>query len=217
MSLDGIINSPNGQPAMYEYRIADSENPEVYGKIDKPQFLWAAGWYLYSLYHLMGFHENVWNISLTPPFHKSGENSVYTIFFKGQPVRINLHGSSQYISSIRYNDRMYPSAVIPREFTKLEKVEIFGGNPEKPYILNTESILESCSYNHDELKMILNAYPEHPNRTVIISPFEPESLFLNNLNYTEIMDYKNGKDIYRIDFQFKHRTNQDTVRITFSR
>ncbi|MFH1618542.1 MAG: amylo-alpha-1,6-glucosidase, partial [bacterium] len=41
MTLDGIMKGPNGQPAMYEYRIGDKKNPSMYGKIDKPQFLWA--------------------------------------------------------------------------------------------------------------------------------------------------------------------------------
>ncbi len=54
MTLDGIINSPNGQPAMYEYRDSNFNNPKEYGKIDKPQFMWAAGWYLYCIYELYG-------------------------------------------------------------------------------------------------------------------------------------------------------------------
>jgi glycogen debranching enzyme len=49
MTLDGIMNSPNGQPAMYEYRNSNFNNPEEYGEVDKPQFMWAAGWYLYVL------------------------------------------------------------------------------------------------------------------------------------------------------------------------
>lgn len=51
MTIDGIINSPNGQPAMYEYR---NSNPDLKfrGKIDKPQFMWAAGWYLYLIYNI---------------------------------------------------------------------------------------------------------------------------------------------------------------------
>jgi glycogen debranching enzyme len=51
MTIDGVIHSPNGQPAMYEYR---NSNPDVKfrGKVDKPQFMWAAGWYLYLIYNL---------------------------------------------------------------------------------------------------------------------------------------------------------------------
>ncbi len=54
MTLNGIINSPNGQPAMYEYRNSNYNKPNEYGKIDKPQFMWAAGWYLYCIYELFG-------------------------------------------------------------------------------------------------------------------------------------------------------------------
>jgi hypothetical protein len=52
MTLDGIINSPNGQPAMYEYRNSNYTSPAEYGKVDKPQFMWAAGWYMYCVYSL---------------------------------------------------------------------------------------------------------------------------------------------------------------------
>ena len=78
MTLDGIINSPNGQPAMYEYRISDYNNPNVYGKIDKPQFLWAAGWYIYSLYHLFGINENPWNITFTPYIITNQKSCLFT-------------------------------------------------------------------------------------------------------------------------------------------
>ncbi|MEJ2538330.1 MAG: hypothetical protein P8048_14980, partial [Calditrichia bacterium] len=47
LTLEGIKNSPNGQPSFYEYRMADANSPD-YGKIDKPTFLWAGGWYLYN-------------------------------------------------------------------------------------------------------------------------------------------------------------------------
>ena len=53
MTIDGIINSPNGQPAMYEYRNSNKNDPSVYGEIDKPQFMWAAGFYLYCLNELL--------------------------------------------------------------------------------------------------------------------------------------------------------------------
>jgi len=50
MTIDGIKESPNGQPAMYEYRNSNFNNPAEYGKVDKHQFMWAAGWYLYCIY-----------------------------------------------------------------------------------------------------------------------------------------------------------------------
>ena len=63
MTLDGVSASPHGQPAFYEYRYADSSS-ERYGEVDKPSFLWAGGFYLGTVYALMGFRENEWNIGI---------------------------------------------------------------------------------------------------------------------------------------------------------
>lgn len=52
MTIRGVKAGPNGQPAMFEYRIGDKSNPALYGRVDKPQFMWAAGWYLYCIYQL---------------------------------------------------------------------------------------------------------------------------------------------------------------------
>ncbi len=97
MTLDGITNSPNGQPAMYEYRISDYNNPEVYGKIDKPQFLWAAGWYLYSLYHLFGIDESTWNITLNPYLKEGQKTCSFSIDVNGKPVYVEVNGAGKYI------------------------------------------------------------------------------------------------------------------------
>ena len=74
MTLKGIMAGPNGQPAMYEVRNGNFNDPTVYGTVDKPQFLWAAGWYLYSLYHLFVVEENEWNITLKTKYY-----SIYII------------------------------------------------------------------------------------------------------------------------------------------
>jgi glycogen debranching enzyme len=50
LTLEGIKNSPNGQPSFYEYRNTDA-GTDHYGEIDKPTFLWAGGLYMHALYH----------------------------------------------------------------------------------------------------------------------------------------------------------------------
>ena len=35
LTVKGIMNGPNGQPAMYEYRVAKKNDPEVYAAIAK--------------------------------------------------------------------------------------------------------------------------------------------------------------------------------------
>ena len=67
MTLDGIAKSPMGQPAFYEYRFSDQRSP-AYGKIDKPSFLWAAGFTLLTGYRLLGLTESEWNIVFSRSF-----------------------------------------------------------------------------------------------------------------------------------------------------
>ena len=140
MTLDGITNSPNGQPAMYEYRISDYNNPKVYGKIDKPQFLWAAGWYIYSLYHLFGIDESTWNIILNPYLIEGQKNCKFSIDVNGKPVNIDVNGEGKYIQTIKYDGKLLPSAVIPAK-TLFNKIEITLGEPKSPYVKSTNSLL----------------------------------------------------------------------------
>ena len=108
MTLDGVMNSPNGQPAMYEYRISDKSNPDVYGKIDKPQFLWAGGWYLYSLYNLFGVRENDWNISFSPYLPSDIDKINLSLALNGNLVPVEISGKGKSIASITINNVIIP-------------------------------------------------------------------------------------------------------------
>ena len=110
MTLNGIMNSPNGQPALYEYRISDKNNPAIYGKIDKPQFLWAGGWYFYTLYNLFGLRENEWNISFSPFIPEEMDSVKLLLLLKGVPVNVNITGEGNTLSSILFDGKEIPSA-----------------------------------------------------------------------------------------------------------
>ncbi len=96
MTIDGVMEGPNGQPAMYEVRDGNYNDPAAYGTVDKPQFLWAAGWYLYSLYHLFAVQENEWNIHLDP--YNPGETPVLMdLYTSGSLAELNVTGSGKYL------------------------------------------------------------------------------------------------------------------------
>ena len=100
LSLEGIRSSPNGQPSFYEYRMGDPDSPQ-YGRIDKPTFLWAAGWYLYTLYHLSGLRENPWNLSFDPHLPSGIEQPGYDLTFAGRLCRVEWKGAGDYFRRIR--------------------------------------------------------------------------------------------------------------------
>ena len=83
MTVEGIMRSPMGQPAMYEYRYTDPASKE-YGRVDKPSFLWAGGFYLKTLYALAGVKENEWNISFSPAMPASIGACHFSLTFGSQ-------------------------------------------------------------------------------------------------------------------------------------
>ena len=181
MTIDGIIKSPNGQPAMYEVRIGDRQNPKVYGTIDKPEFMWSAGWYIYSLYHLFGIKENDWNIQLNPYINDQNKEINFTLTSYGKKYNVNIKGHGEYISSIQSDEKNLPTLIIPASLKEIKNINIVMGKILSPYISNTNAQLISCSYNKENktLSFSLNAFAEYKSKTEIISPYKPIKIFLD--------------------------------------
>ncbi|HEX9974664.1 MAG TPA: hypothetical protein VGD14_21550, partial [bacterium] len=217
MTLDGIMNSPNGQPAMYEYRNSNKNDPTIYGKIDKPQFMWAAGWYLYSLYHLLGLRENEWNISLDPYLIEGQQSAQFNLFVNGKNILVKLNGQGDQVKSIKFDEKNYPSLVLPEQLSKIEKIEIEPGKPDAPYLFSTNSILKSCQYIENDRSLILNlkAFVSHENKTKVISPWQPMVIKLNNKTIIEKWDTKEKNGVYYIEIQFIHQSSEDGIEIRF--
>lgn len=147
MTIAGVINSPNGQPALYEYRVSDSTNSNYYGKIDKPQFLWAGGWYLYTMYNLFGVRENEWNISFDPYLPAELKNVILEVLVKNQPVRVSIYGNGENVSSIKYDQKDIPSLVIPGDNNPKNEIAIKLGNEIIPLIKSINSEIFNLEYD----------------------------------------------------------------------
>ncbi len=217
MTLDGIINSPNGQPAMYEFRNSNRQDKSVYGRVDKPQFTWAAGWYLYSLYHLLGIRENEWNIALEPYLLASAGEARFSVIIQGKPVTVMVHGSGPYIESIRYDDKPRPSAVIPTGADVGKEIDILLGTPEYPYLAGTGAALIDSHLDKQgrSLSLMLEAFPGHQNETRIISPWDPKSIWLNGRELQGGWSVRSDMGIHQVEAGFNHETGIDTLTIRF--
>lgn len=217
MTVKGITNSPNGQPAMYEYRSSNNIDLAKRGKIDKPQFLWAASWYLYSLYDLFGLHENIWNISFDPYKLKNINEVSYIAVIDKKPISIKITGEGSYVSEINFNDRKSNSLVIPKNVIVEDNIKIQLGNPISPYLEVTNSILESNEYDNikKEFNLILKAFSGHRNETKIISPFKPKTIFLNQKEVKNITSFKEVNGVFHITVNFTHVSKVDSLNIKF--
>jgi cellobiose phosphorylase len=168
MTLDGIIKGPNGQPAMYEVRIPDKDDPSIYGTVDKPQFMWAGGWYLYTLYHLYGIDENDWNISFNPFISEGQKSCSFSLSASGNILKVRISGKGKYIKSIKYDDKIVSTAVIPKEPTGTKSINIVLGYPESPYVKETGSELINSSFDNlkKKMKIELSSFAGHTTNTI---------------------------------------------------
>jgi hypothetical protein len=153
MTLDGIAQSPQGQPAMYEYRFSDPLSPE-FGKIDKPSFLWAGGFYLYTLYHLMGVVDDEWNVSVAAPIPQSFGSIHYTVAF-GNQKRVSVKRSGRLPFDFVADGAPVPSRVVPLRLAKSSDWEIRPGSASDPYLERLNAILHDARYNRKERKLRL--------------------------------------------------------------
>ncbi len=210
MTIDGVMNSPNGQPAMYEVRIGDPHNPKIYGTIDKPEFMWAGAWYIYSLYHLFGIQENDWNIQLNPYLNKLNRSADFTLTANGQEFNVNITGKGNYVKSISYGGAELPTLVIPSEIKNIKNVNIILGDVSSPYIKSTNALLSVCSYDKitKKISFALKAFSNYNSKTEIISRGKPVEIFVDGKLYENWSAMKNGRNyLTTIDVKIKRDGN----------
>ena len=216
MTLKGIMEGPNGQPAMYEVRCGNYNDPSVYGTVDKPQFLWAAGWYLYSLYHLFAVQENEWNIYLDP-FNWDGNNKVsLDLYNYGKLSKVSVTGKGSFIKKILYDGNEIPTGVIPSE-GKFDKIQIYAGIPEKPYLKSCESILKDCKYDQITkiLSMNLKSYPGHNDEVTVVSPLDISNIYIDNKPYSGQINTETKDGIKIFTIRFIHNSSAADLRFEF--
>lgn len=216
MTLKGIMNGPNGQPAMYEVRNGNKNSSAEYGQVDKPQFMWAAGWYLYSLYNLFVLDESTWNITFDPYLPVDHEKVNFSISLNNHYADVRVSGKGENVSSISYDGKIYPSLVIPDAIKKAEKINIELGIPQLPIVTSTNSRLITANYDEKKITLNLEAFPEHKNVTTIVSPFDVESFSPVDKNTS--IEVQKSNDIFIITIKFKHTSSgSEELAVNFKR
>ena len=205
MTVDGIMNGPNGQPAMYECRSGKRNDPSEYGKVDKPQFMWASSWYLYTLYNLLGLRENTWNVSFAPNMAGKRQAS-YSINVGGRSVPVKVSGSGSSIRSVTYDGQLVPSTVLPHDLKVRKGIEIVMGAPDAPYLAASESMLRSSTYDRASrtLTARLQAFAGHRDRVTFVSPQAPRQVLVDGKPLKSWSSArKNGA--YQVEVELTHR------------
>ncbi len=145
LSVAGVTDSPNGQPAFYEYRNADPGSP-AYGAVDKPTFLWAGGWFLHVLYQLAGVRETPWNLSFSPALPKGFDTVAYDLAVAGAQSRVSWSGTGAAFRRIVVDGVETPSAVLTGPASR---IELERGAPAAPYLSAATCIVDRVERSAD--------------------------------------------------------------------
>jgi len=200
LTLDGIMHSPNGQPSFYEYRNTDPRSTQ-YGQIDKPTFLWAAGWYLYTLYHLMGVREYSGYVYLYPELPSDfGQNTEYDLMIAGRLVRIQYQGSGKYFKQILFDAQQVFSSI---PYKPVHSVKLICGIPQQPYLSRANVKIDTILFNQDSKIMEIWATGiagQHAD-VELVTPLNLESVKLGQLPVKDCtMQNDDGIQTWKISF-----------------
>jgi hypothetical protein len=201
LSLNGIRNSPNGQPSFYETRISNSESPR-YGEIDKPTFLWAGGWYLHTLYQLAGLRENSWNIFFHPSLPQGFENAEYDFTLFGKLCRTRWRGQGNYFHQIEIDGQIQYSAVITSPATR---INLERGKPETPYLAEANCTINNVIFQAlgKKFSVEFSGIVDQIVSLVVISPTPLQKSELNGSDFFDVLDEMKSRGIYTYTLKIK--------------
>jgi hypothetical protein len=206
MTLEGIMHSPMGYPAMYEYRFSDPSSPE-YGRIDKPSFLWAGGFYLFTLYHLMGVSESEWNISLGNNVPGEMRSAHYDLWFRGRKS-VAQAGAGIEIQQLQADGKRVASRVVPVDLARTRAWELKLGKARGAYLDRVNAIVHSVSLNKggDVLSAQVSSFDGHKVLVKIVSPLPPMKATVDGqtIGFRLAAPSAGGTQGYEIQFQGKN-------------
>ena len=215
MTLDGVVHSPMGQPAMYEYRYADSTSPQ-YGMIDKPSFLWAGGFYLKTLYGLFGARENEWNLSFDGSLPSASSSASYT-FTLGGPKEAQISAAGKYLESLTSGGHSIPSVVLPVDNIKsATTIEVKFGKSHGVYLKSINAIVEKVSMDASEgLSCDLLSFQGHKISAIVISPKALQTVEVDGQKVSDIHKIITPDGLEAYDLRFIGSDQAQHLRIHY--
>ncbi len=216
MTLDGVMKSPMGVPAMYEYRFSDPESP-AFGGIDKPSFLWAGGFYLYALYNLFGVRDNEWNISIGGGL-PSGIDSVRLPFTMSSVIDVVSRGDGEMMKSVTVDGLYMPSLVVPTSCQGHSRIRVtFGDRPESPYVKGINAILHNAEWDEGSqiLTLKISSFAGHLVTLDLVSPVLPKGGVLDGVPVSDLKTSESVDGVRPVQLSCVAGPGQQQLQIRF--
>jgi glycogen debranching enzyme len=211
LTVSGIMNSPSGQPSFFEYRVTDPESPR-YGEIDKPTFLWAAGWYLHALYRLCGLQENSWNISFNPNLSNDLDNPEYDLTIYGKLCRVKWEGEGKYFKRIEFDNKRKSSAIIS---SPVQSIVLERGQPDQPYLASATCMVGNAYFNDSNrlLSLDIRGLSAQKIRLKVISPMKVKNVDADGLDIAESLSSETDDKV--LIYTLVKKMSRESEKISF--
>jgi len=215
LTLDGIQNSPNGQPSFYEYRNTDTTS-ETYGAIDKPTFLWAGGLYIHALYQLAGLRANSSNIFFSPNLPDGFETVDYDLMLSGNLCRVSWKGTGEFFKNITLDGIKAYSVV---DINAKEDIFLERGNPLAPYLAKSNCRVHRVNYDSRQhiMQIELIGIPGMAVSLQIVSPYKISEFHFNEENAKGRIQLVQRDDIFTYTITYTVPNHRDELIIYFLR
>ena len=215
MTLDGVARSPMGIPAMYEYRYSDPSSKE-FGKIDKPSFLWAGGFFLYTLYQVFGVKENEWNVSFAGPLPSTSESANYSLAV-GKLKNVSVSGKGKHLQSCMIDGKAVPSLVLPLDTQEASTVDVKFGKPTTPYLESVNATLQSAGSDSKAkvLTFVLSSFSEHKTIATVVGPMAAKKVLIDGVVQSDVKTQTEVDGVKSIQIVFVGSGKRQTIKVLF--
>jgi hypothetical protein len=215
MTLDGITRSPNGQPALHEYRYGDPSSP-LRGVVDKPTMMWAAGFCIGTAYRLAGIQDNVWNVTVAGKAPDAFENVTAPYSF-GTQKRIVRTGKGEMLTRMTADGREIASRILPTDALGASEISVTMGPIRHPFVDSVNAILHSAVADPQQRTMTCAAssYPGHVTRMRIVTPWLPDGITLNGKPWSTWRVTSTPRGTLIVEITYPASAGTDSIGLSF--
>jgi hypothetical protein len=121
----------------------------------------------------------------------------------GVPLNVDITGKGRMLSSILFDGKEIPSAVIPEDINNLKQINLILGKIDTPYLNSANAIVTSLRYNKETktLEFDLESFEGHEIKLQIISPLVSQKIFLNGDDISGNVSKLKKDNFYEINLQ----------------
>ena len=215
MTIDGIASSPNGLPAMYEYRSSDPQSP-AFGTIDKPSFLWAGGMYLQVLYRILAVDENEWNISVRQELPSAMDSLSCSLTFAGLK-KLAMHRGHDRLTGLAADGREIPSRILPVDLKNTGNWSSSGEIHPAEVLVKANAIVYSVTIDNgkNQIACDVSSFDEHFATLTFLSRIEPKQFTVDGKRQLKMMTIPAGEGLYSTEVSFLGSAKRQHVVLDF--